>query len=51
MITAWLNLNSVDPEAYELTYIQIPEHYVYCKQSRQWKRELIKEKQLEDCLY
>jgi ATP-dependent DNA helicase PIF1 len=44
MLTDGFNLNSVDPEDNELTYIEIPEHYVYCEQSRQWKKRVYKTK-------
>jgi hypothetical protein len=44
MLTTWFNLNSVVQEANETTHIQITEHYVICRQSRQWKNRIFKKK-------
>lgn len=35
---SWMKLNSADAFAASLTYIEIPQHYVYQKASRKWQK-------------
>ncbi|GKA77871.1 ATP-dependent DNA helicase PIF1 [Tanacetum coccineum] len=38
MFTDWVELNKRDPAARTLTYTDIPKHYVWHEQSKQWKK-------------
>jgi hypothetical protein len=37
-LTAWFKLNSVDPNARQFTYLEIPHHYSWISQKKLWSR-------------
>ncbi|XP_051778563.1 uncharacterized protein LOC114645592 [Erpetoichthys calabaricus] len=40
MLLAWFELNKTDPEAVELHYTDVPQHYTFQKSSGKWKKRI-----------